>query len=68
MTTALYFGRGRRMYRQTGKHCQVLITDAVYEKLRRIKEQFELKNIAQVVDLVTRPLERERAWSRPEGP
>lgn len=70
MTTATYFGRGRRLYRQTGKHCQILISDAVYAKLQRIKDQFELKNIAQVVDLVTRSIAREeqRAYARPEGP
>lgn len=70
MTTALYFGRGRRLYRQICKHPQVLVAGDVYEKLRHIKEQFELKNIAQVVDLVTRGIERDeqRAYARPEQP
>ena len=65
MTAAHYFQRGRRLYRQTGKHPKVLVTDALYAKLKRIKEQFEFTNIAQVVDLVTRGIgaEKQRTWA-----
>lgn len=53
-----------RLYRQTGRHPQVLVADRVYLKLQRIQQQFELRRISEVVDLVTRGLER----TRPEGP
>lgn len=52
-----------RLYRQTCKHPQVLVTDRVYVKLQRIQQRFELKRISEVVDLVTRGIEH----ARPEG-
>ncbi len=68
MTTATHYRRGKRMHQTSENHCIVSVTDRAYSRLLLVKGRFEFKNMAQVVDFLTRDIaKQQRAWARPEG-